>query len=74
MVHTVGPSFAVWLRTFNGSDIVGFAIVVPGVDFDNIDLVSSFDQGLPSPGKEVLVSQIYPLSKTLSDFVLARRC
>lgn len=68
MIHAIGPSFTVWLGTFDGSNVVGFAVVIPGVNFDDIKLLSRVNEGLPSPGIEVLVPQIYELSSCVQSW------
>ncbi len=61
MVHPVGPGFTVRLSAFDRPDVMRFAIVVPSVDFDNVELVTRVNKRLPSPGVEVLVAKIYEL-------------
>ena len=43
VVETVNPIVAIGLVTLDGTDIVGLAVVVPGDDLDNVDLVAVVD-------------------------------
>lgn len=43
VVKTVNPILAIGLVTLDGTDVVGLAVVVPGDDLDNVDLVAVVD-------------------------------
>ena len=55
MVVSVHPCLRVWLDPFNRTDIVRLPVVVPGVDFDKVDLSAVGDEVLPTFGEEPVV-------------------
>lgn len=61
VVETVNPSLAVGLFTLDGTDVVGFTVVVPGDDLDDVDLIAVADDGLPALVVQVVVRHVDPL-------------
>lgn len=61
MVEPVDPSLTVRLSAFDRANVVRFAIVVPGDDFDDGDLITVGDHGFPSLGVEMVVSEVDPV-------------
>jgi len=57
MVHSISPSLAIRLGSLNRAHIVGFSVVIPCEDLNNIKLVSGANQGFPSFCVEVLVGK-----------------
>ena len=55
VVESVNPVLAVGLVTLDGTNVVGFAVVVPGDDLDDVNLVAVVDDGLPALGVQVVV-------------------
>ena len=55
MVKSVHPLLRHRLHALNGTDVVGFPVVVPGVDFDEVDLSAVGDEVLPTFGEEPVV-------------------
>ena len=58
MLKAIDPGLAARLVARNGPDVVGLAIVIPGDDLDNIELVTLFNDGLPTPSVEVVVREV----------------
>ena len=58
VLKAIDPGLAARLVARNGPDVVGLAIVVPGDDLDNIELVTLFNDGLPTPSVEVVVREV----------------
>lgn len=48
MIHAVYPGLGVGLSAVDGANVVGFAVVVPGDYFSEVEAVSIGDYGLPS--------------------------
>ena len=65
VIETVNPVMAVWLLTLDGTDVVGLAVVVPGDDLDNVDIVAVFDDGLPALVIQVIIRHVDPLKATV---------
>ena len=65
VIEAVNPVMAVWLLTLYGTDVVGLAVVVPGDDLDNVDIVAVFDDGLPALVVQVIVRHVDPLEATI---------
>jgi len=65
VVEPVNPSLAVGLVTLDGADVVGLAVVVPGDDLDNVDLVAVVKDGLPPFGVQVVIRHVDPLKTTV---------
>ena len=61
VVEAVHPVLAIGLVTLNGTDVVGFAVVVPGDDFDNIDRTAIADDCLPTRIIQMVVGHVNPL-------------
>jgi hypothetical protein len=58
VLEAVDPGLAAWLVTSNGPDVVGFAVVVPSDDLDNVEFVTLADDGFPASGVEVVVREV----------------
>ena len=65
VVEPVNPILAVGLLTLDGTDVVGLAVVVPGDDLDNVDIVAVFDDGLPALVIQVIIRHVDPLKATV---------
>lgn len=63
VVKAVNPVLAVGLITLNGTDVVGLAVVVPGNDLHQVELVAIFDDGFPALVIQVIVRHVYPLNQ-----------
>ena len=61
MVETVNPILAAGLIIPDGAEVVGLAVVVPGENLDNVDLVAVCDDGLPARVVQVVVRRVDPL-------------
>jgi len=61
VIETVNPFLAVGLVAPDRTDVVGFAVVVPGEDLNNVDLIAVADDGLPALVVQVVVSRVDPL-------------
>jgi len=57
MVHSISPSLAIRLGSLNRAHVVGFSVVIPGEDLDDVKLISGANQGFPSFCVEVLVGK-----------------
>ena len=58
VLEAVDPGLAAWLVSGDGPDVVGFAVVVPSDDLDNVELVTLADNGFPASGVEVVVREV----------------
>lgn len=65
MSKAIYPSLRVWLITLDRSDVVRFAIVVPGEKFDNINIFTIINDRLPSARIEVRISVVHELLKVV---------
>ena len=61
MVETVDPILAIGLVTLDRSDIMGFTVVVPGDDLDDVDGAAVSDDGLPAFVVQVIIGHVNPL-------------
>lgn len=59
MIETVHPSLRHWLHAFDGSNIVGLAVVVPGDDLGEGDLGAILDEEFPALGEEPVVAAVH---------------
>lgn len=57
MVHSISPSLAIRLGSLNGAHVVRLSVVVPGEDFDDVELVSGANQGFPPFCVQMLVGK-----------------
>ena len=63
MVKTYGPCFRFRERALDGSNVVRLAIVIPSKNLDNVVLVTILEDGFPTFGQEMLVSEIGELEQ-----------
>lgn len=56
VIKAVNPILGVGLSTFDGSNIVRLAIVIPGEDFDHLNLITVLDKGVPAIRESVPVT------------------
>ena len=63
VIKTIDPILAVGLVTLDGTDVMGFAIVVPRDDLNYINRAAIGDNCLPAFVVQVVVRHINPLKK-----------
>jgi hypothetical protein len=73
VIKTVDPSFAVWLSTFNRTDIVRFSIIIPSHYLDDVDVIAGGNQIFPPGGVQVRIGKVNPLRKGEQDADHRRR-
>ena len=61
VVKTVDPVLAVGLVTLDGTNVVGFTVIVPGDDLDDVDRAAVGDDSLPAFVVQVVVRHVDPL-------------
>lgn len=70
MVEAYRPRFRVGQGPLDGTDVVGFAVVVPGEDLNDIVLITIPDYCLPALREQMLVAKKDKLGEVMSNDVL----
>ena len=60
----IDPRLGLRLSTLNGSNVVGFTIVIPSEDLDEVELVTVLDNAIPASVVEVVVGVVDELNET----------
>lgn len=61
VVEPVNPGLAIRLVTLDGTDVVGLAVVVPGDNLNDVDLIAVADDRLPALVIQMVVRHVDPL-------------
>jgi len=61
VVETVNPSLRVGLSSLNGGDVMRLAVVIPSEEFDQVNLVAVFDDGLPAGSVQMIITVVNPV-------------